>query len=147
IKMQHVPYLGGAPAITATVAGETEITAISPLASLPQIEGGNLRALAAGSLTRDAQFPDLPTVAESGYPGFEAIQWVGLLTTAGTPPAIIEHLNAEVNRAIGDPDMVGKLAALGVAPAGGTPAEFGALIATEIRTWTETARAAGIKAE
>src|SRR5207253_61752 len=129
IKMQHVPYLGGAPAITATVAGETEITAISPLASLPQIEGGNLRALAAGSLARDPQFPDLPTVAESGFPGFEAIQWVGLLTTAGTPEEIVARLNAEVNRAIRDPDMVAKLAALGVAAGGGSPAGVGAVVA------------------
>src|SRR5262249_30656974 len=99
IKMQHVPYRGGAPAITATVAGETELTVISPLASLPQIGAGNRRGLAAGSLARAPQFPDLPTVAESGYPGFEAIQWVGLLTTAGTPKPVVERINAEVNRA------------------------------------------------
>jgi tripartite-type tricarboxylate transporter receptor subunit TctC len=147
IRMQHIPYRGGAPAIQATVAGETQFAVISPLASLPHIQAGSLRAVAAGSLARDPQFPDLPTVAESGFPSFEAIQWVGLLTTAGTPPAIIERLNAEVNRAMRDPDMVARLAALGVAPAGGTPAEFGSLIATEIRTWTETARAAGIKAD
>jgi tripartite-type tricarboxylate transporter receptor subunit TctC len=85
IKMQHIPYRGGAPAMTAMVAGETQFTAISTLLSLPQIQTGALRAIATGSLSRDAQLPDLPTVAEQGFPGFEAIQWIGLLTTASTP--------------------------------------------------------------
>jgi tripartite-type tricarboxylate transporter receptor subunit TctC len=147
ITMQHIPYRGGAPAIQSTVAGETEFAVISPLASLPHIQAGTLRAIAAGSLTRDPQFPDLPTIAESGFPDFEAIQWVGLLTTAGTPREIVERLNAEVNRAIRDPELIAKLATLGVASAGGTPAEFGALIATEVRNWTEVARAANVKAE
>jgi tripartite-type tricarboxylate transporter receptor subunit TctC len=147
ITMQHIPYRGGAPAIMATVAGETGFVVISPLASLPHIQSGALRALAAGSLVRDPQFPGLPTVAESGFADFEAIQWVGLLTAAGTPKDIVDRLNAEVNRAIRDPDMIAKLAAQGVSPAGGTPAEFQTLIATEIRNWTETARAANIKAE
>jgi len=147
IKLQHVPYRGGAPAITATVAGETELTVISPLASLPQIEAGNLRAIAAGSLTRDAQFPNLPTVAESGFPGFEAIQWVGLLTTAGTPKPIIERINAEVNRALRDPDLIAKFAAQGISPAGGGAQEFQTTIANEIAKWTEVARTANIKAD
>ena len=147
IKLQHIPYRGGAPAILATVAGETEFTVISPLASLPHIQSGALRAIAAGSLARDPQFADLPTVAESGFPGFEAIQWVGLLTTAGTPKEIVERLNGVVNRAIRDDDMIAKLAAQGVSPAGGTPEDFHKLIATEIRNWTEIARAANIKAE
>ena len=85
------------------VAGDTHFTAISTLLSLPQIQAGALRAIATGNLTREPQFPDLPTVAEQGYPGFEAIQWIGLLTTAGTPKAIIERINAEVNRALRDP--------------------------------------------
>src|SRR5437870_13626062 len=131
----------------AMVAGDTEFTVISPLASLPHIGSGALRALAAGSLARDPQFPDLPTVAESGFPGFEAIQWVGLLTSAGTPKEIVERLNREVNRAIGEPDTIAKLAAQGVSPAGGTPEQFQRVIATEIRNWTEAARAANIKAE
>jgi len=147
IRMQHVPYRGGAPAILSVVQGDTQFAVISPLASLPHIQSGALRAIAAGSLTRDPQLPDLPTVAQSGYPDFEAIQWVGLLTTAGTPREIVERLNAEVNRAIRDPDMVAKLAAQGISPAGGTPAEFQSVIAREIRNWTEVARSANIKAE
>jgi tripartite-type tricarboxylate transporter receptor subunit TctC len=147
IKMQQIPYRGGAPAITATVAGETQFTIISPQASLPHIAAGTLRALAAGSLTRDPQFPDIPTVAEQGFPGFEAIQWVGLLTAAGTPKPIVERLNREVNIAIRDSDLIAKLANQGMSPAGGTPEEFHKTISTEIHNWTEVAHAANITAE
>ena len=147
IKLQHIPYRGGAPAMTAMVAGDTQFTAISTLLSLPHIQNAALRAIASGSLTRDPQLPDLPTVAEQGFPGFEAIQWIGLLTTAGTPTEIIERLNAEVNRALRDPDLIAKFAQQGISPAGGTPAEFQRTIAADLKNWTETARAANIKAE
>jgi tripartite-type tricarboxylate transporter receptor subunit TctC len=147
IKLQHIPYRGGAPAMTAMVAGDTHFTAISTLLSLPQIQSAALRAIASGSLTRDPQLPDLPTVAEQGFPGFEAIQWIGLLTTAGTPSEIIERLNAEVNRALRDPDLIAKFAQQGISPAGGTPADFQRTIAADLKNWTETARAANIKAE
>ena len=147
IKLQHIPYRGGAPAMTAMVAGDTQFTAISTLLSLPQIQSAALRAIASGSLTRDPQLPDLPTVAEQGFPGFEAIQWIGLLTTAGTPTEIIERLNAEVNRALRDPDLIAKFAQQGISPAGGTPADFQRTIAADLKNWTETARAANIKAE
>jgi tripartite-type tricarboxylate transporter receptor subunit TctC len=147
IKLQHIPYRGGAPAMTAMVAGDTQFTAISTLLSLPQIQAGALRAIANGSLTREAQLPELPTVAEQGFPGFEAIQWIGLLTTAGTPKEIVERINAEVNRALREPDLIAKFAQQGIVPAGGTPAEFQRTIATDIKNWTETARAANIKAE
>lgn len=147
IKMQHIPYRGGAPAIQAVVAGDTEFTVISPLVSLPQIKAGYLRVLAAGSLVRDPQLPDVPTVAESGFPGFEAIQWVGLLTTAGTPKDVVDRLNAEVNKALKDSDLIAKLAQQGMLPAGGTSAQFQALIATEIVNWKAAALAAAIKPE
>jgi tripartite-type tricarboxylate transporter receptor subunit TctC len=147
IKLQHIPYRGGAPAMTAMVAGDTHFTAISTLLSLPQLQAGALRAIATGSLTREAQLPELPTVAEQGYPGFEAIQWIGLLTTAGTPNEIVERINAAINRALQDPDLTAKFAQHGLAPAGGTVADFQRTIATDIRNWTETARAANIKAE
>ena len=147
IKLQHIPYRGGAPAMTAMVAGDTQFTAISTLLSLPQIQSAALRAIASGSLARDPQLPDLPTVAEQGFPGFEAIQWIGLLTTAGTPTEIIERLNAEVNRALRDPDLIAKFAQQGISPAGGTPADFQRTIAADLKNWTETARAANIRAE
>jgi tripartite-type tricarboxylate transporter receptor subunit TctC len=147
IKLQHIPYRGGNPAMQAMVAGDTQFTAISTLLSLPQIQAGALRAIANGNLTREPQLPDLPTVAEQGYPGFEAIQWIGLLTTAGTPAGIIERLNAEVGRALRDPDLIAKFAQQGLVPAGGTSADFARTISADIKTWTETARAANIKAE
>jgi tripartite-type tricarboxylate transporter receptor subunit TctC len=147
IKLQHIPYRGGAPAMTAMVAGDTQFTAISTLLSLPQIEAGALRAIANGSLSRDPQLPDLPTIAEQGFPGFAAIQWIGLLTTAGTPADVIERINAEVNRALRDPDLIAKFAQQGLSPAGGTPADFQRTIANDLKNWTETARAANITAD
>jgi tripartite-type tricarboxylate transporter receptor subunit TctC len=147
IKLQHIPYRGGAPAVQSVVAGQTEFTVLSPLVSLPQIAAGNLRALAVGSLARYPQLPDVPTVAESGFPDFEAIQWVGLLTTAGTPKDVVDRLNTEVSKALKDPGLIAKLAQEGMLPGGGTAAQFRSVIATEIKNWKDTARAANIKPE
>jgi tripartite-type tricarboxylate transporter receptor subunit TctC len=147
IKMQHIPYRGGAPAALAVSAGEVQLVLLSPLGILPQVDSGLVRALATGGLTRDPKLPDLPTAAESGFPGFEAVQWLGLLATGGTPKDIVRKLNDAVNRALREPDLAAKLAAQGTTPAGGTPDEFRALIASEIRNWKETAQRAGIKAE
>jgi len=147
IQLQHIPYRGGAPAIAAMLADDAQLTVISTLLSLPQIQAGSLRAIATGGLTREAQLPDVATVAEQGFPGFEAVQWVGLLATGGTPPAIVARLNAELNRALKDADLVAKLAAQGQSPGGGSAADFATLIGTEIRNWTEVARTANIKAE
>jgi tripartite-type tricarboxylate transporter receptor subunit TctC len=147
IKLQHIPYRGGAPAVQAMLVGDTHFTAISTLLSLPHIRSGALRAIATGGLARDVQLPDLPTVAEQGFPGFEAIQWIGLLTTAGTPRPIVERINAAVSRALRDPELVARLAQQGLTPGGGTSADFGRTISIDIRNWTDTARAADIKAE
>jgi tripartite-type tricarboxylate transporter receptor subunit TctC len=147
IKLQHIPYRGGAPTVMALVSGEAQFTVISPLVSMPQISAGALRALAAGSLARDPQLPDLPTVAEQGFPGFEAIQWVGMLTTAGTPRPVIDRLNTEVNKALREGDVIDKLARQGIAPAGGSADDFQRTIASEISRWKDVARAANIKAE
>jgi tripartite-type tricarboxylate transporter receptor subunit TctC len=147
LDMQHIPYKGGAPAVLGTVAGETQMTMMSPLASLPQIQAGMLRPLAVTSLVRDRNFPDLPSIAESGFPGFEGVAWAGLFTTAGTPKETIERLNAEVNRIIRDPQIASKLEEQGMTPAGGSAAEFGAFMSREIRRWTDAAKAAKIKTE
>jgi len=147
IKMQHIPYRGGNPAMTAMVAGDTQFTAMSTLLSLPHLQSGNLRAIANGNLTREPQLPDLPTIAEQGFPDFEAIQWIGLLTAAGTPKAVVDRLNAEINRALRDPDLIAKFAQQGLVPAGGTPDDFARTIAADLKNWSETARAANIKAD
>jgi tripartite-type tricarboxylate transporter receptor subunit TctC len=146
IKMQHVPYRGGAPAALAVATGEVQLVLLSPLGILPQIEAGTVRPLATGALTRDPKFPDLPTAVESGFPGFEAVQWLGLLTTAGTPADIVARINLEVNRALRDPDLVAKLAMQGTTAAGGTADEFKTLILDEVSNWKDIAQKANIKA-
>ena len=144
IEMQHIAYRGGAPAVLGTVSGESEITLMSPIASLSQIKAGTLRAIAVGSLERDPQLPDVPTFAQSGFPGFEAVAWAGLFTTAGTPQPIIARLNTEVNRIIRDPQMIARFREQGITPAGGTPEQFRAYVASEIRRWREAAAVAKI---
>jgi len=147
IEMQHIPYRGGGPAVLGTVAGEVQLTLMSSIASLAQINARTLRPLATGSLARDPHFPDLPTVSESGFPGFEAVAWVGLFTTAGTPAEIVSRLNAEVNRVIRLPDVAAKFDEQGMTPVGGSPAEFGAFISSELRRWKEAARVANVSVE
>jgi len=147
IEMQHIPYRGGAPAVLGTVTGEVQLTLMSPIASLAQINAGTLRPLASGSAERDPHFPDLPSVSESGFPGFEAVAWVGLFTTAGVPAEIVTRLNAEVNRIIRQPGIAAKFDEQGMTPAGGTPTEFGAFISRELARWKDAAKAANVNAE
>jgi len=147
IEMQHIPYRGGAPAVLGTVTGEVQLTLMSPIASLAQINAGTLRPLASGSAERDPHFPDLPSVSESGFPGFEAVAWVGLFTTAGVPAEIVTRLNAEVNRIIRQPGIAAKFDEQGMTPAGGTPTEFGAFISRELARWKDAAKAANVSAE
>ena len=144
IQMQHIPYRGGAPAVLGTVTGDAQLTVMSPMASMPQIQAGALRPIAIGSLQRDPNFPDLPTVAEQGFPGFEAVAWCGLYTTAGTPKEVIGRLNAAVNRIIRDPHVASKLEEQNLTPTGGSPEEFGTFVSAEIRRWREAAKAAKI---
>ena len=146
IKMQHIPYKGGAPAALAVATNEVQFVMLSPLGILNFVEAGKVRSLATGSLQRDPTLPHLPTAAESGFPGFEAVQWLGLLTTRGTPREIVAKINTAVNNALKDPELIAKLAAQGTTAAGGTPDEFKSLISTEIRNWKQTAAKAGIKA-
>jgi tripartite-type tricarboxylate transporter receptor subunit TctC len=147
VRIQHVPYRGGAPAILSTVSGETQFSVMSSLISAAHIRAGKLRALAVGSLTRDPKFPDVPTVVESGYPGIEAVTWVGMFAPAGTPRAIIDRLNAEINRIIREPDIKAKLDQQGMVGGGGTPEDLAALVSAEIKRWTAVARANNISLE
>jgi tripartite-type tricarboxylate transporter receptor subunit TctC len=147
ISLQHVPYRGGGPAMVSLIAGEIEFAVLSPVVALPHIQSGAIRALATGGRERDTQFPQVPTVAESGYPGFEAVQWVGLLATGGTPKPVIDRLNAEVNRALADPTFAERFVKVGTSAAGGSSEDFETQILREYHDWVEVARAAGIKAE
>jgi tripartite-type tricarboxylate transporter receptor subunit TctC len=145
IKLQHIPYRGGAPATQAMLSGETHFTMLAPNVIFPHIEDGKIRAIATGDRKRHPRLPNVSTTEEQGFKGLEAIQWVGVLTTAGTPRPVIDRLNKEINRIIRLPDVVAVLNKQGVAPTGGTPEEFQTLITREINQWRDIAREANVK--
>jgi tripartite-type tricarboxylate transporter receptor subunit TctC len=147
IDIVHIPFNGSPPAVTATIQNETQMifAVMQPLQ--PQIQAGKLRALAVTSAKRFPLLPDLPTIAESGYPGFEALAWNGVLVPAATPKAIVQRLNTDINAVLKDPDVVQKMNASGFALVGGTPEEFGALIKGESDKWAPVIRKAGVKIE
>jgi len=147
MKMQHVPYRGGAPAVLAVVTGDAQFSALSGQVSLPQIHAGAIRALAVGGVQRHPALPDAPTVAESGYPGFEAVQWVGMLAPPGTPKPIVARLHAVLTQALKNPDVATRFTSQGMTPVVSTPQEFQATIETEVKQWREVAEAAKIKPE
>jgi tripartite-type tricarboxylate transporter receptor subunit TctC len=140
VEATHIPYRGGAPATLATISGETQFTVMSSLLATPQVEARKLRALAIGSLQRDPHFPDVPTMSEAGYPGVEAVTWVGLFAPAGTPREIVARLNQEIDRIIHEPDTAAKLDKQGIVVAGGPPEVLGRLVDEEIKRWTDVAR-------
>lgn len=145
IKLQHIPYRGGAPAVQAMLSGETHFTMLAPNVIFPHIEAGKIRAIATGDRKRHPRAPNVSTTAEQGFKDLDAIQWVGVLTTGGTPKPVIDRLNAEINRIIQLPDVLAVLAKQGVSPTGGTPEEFQALISREIKQWRDVVREASIK--
>ena len=145
IDIVHVPFNGSPPAVTSTVQGETQLifAVMQPLQ--PQIQAGKLRALAVTSARRFPLLPDLPTIAESGYPTFDALAWNGVLVPSGTPKPVIARLNAEINAILKQPDVVAKMNAAGFDLVGGTPEEFGALIKAESDKWAPVIKSANIK--
>ncbi|QJR09831.1 hypothetical protein DSM104443_00881 [Usitatibacter rugosus] len=145
IKMAHVPYKGAGPAVADLLGGSVDCFFGNTQAVGGLVTGGKLRPIATTSPKRLSNFPDVPTVAELGYPGFEAATWSGLVAPAGTPKAIIDKLNAEANRALGNPEMKAKLAEDGSTPLGGTAKDFAEFIKTENVKWGTAVREAGIK--
>jgi tripartite-type tricarboxylate transporter receptor subunit TctC len=147
IDIVHIPFNGSPPAVTATIQNETQMifAVMQPLQ--PQIQAGKLRALAVTSAKRFPLLPDLPTIAESGYPGFEALAWNGVLVPAGTPKAVVQRLNAEINAVLKDPDVLQKMNALGFELVGGTPEELSILIKGESEKWVPVIKKAGVKIE
>jgi tripartite-type tricarboxylate transporter receptor subunit TctC len=146
IKMTEVPYRGGAPAALSLIKGETQFAVLSTQLSVPQIKAGKIRAIASGGKTRSSHFPDLQTLSEAGFPGMEALQWVGMLAPAGTPANIVAKLNKALNETLAMPEVEKKLGATGMTAAQSTPQEFQALLASEVKQWREVGQAAGIKA-
>lgn len=135
IEAVHVPYSGSPPAGTSLAAGETQALFTVAPALLPLIQGGRVRLIAATSLARTETMPDLPTVAESGYPGFEALAWNGVFAPAGTPQATVDKINADVNAVLKDAIVREAFARQGLIAGGGSSAEFKSFIDKEGRTW------------
>jgi tripartite-type tricarboxylate transporter receptor subunit TctC len=147
LDLVHVPYGGSGPVITSVVAGNTPIGFAALSAGVPQILDGKLRALAVMSRRRSQALPDLPTIAEAGYPELDGDAWVGVLVPAGTPQDIIALLHQEIVKILERPDMKERLATLGLEPVGNSPEEFTAQMKIEMEKWAKVIRAARIKAE
>ncbi|MBM3345228.1 MAG: tripartite tricarboxylate transporter substrate binding protein [Betaproteobacteria bacterium] len=147
ISTAHIPYKGGAPGMASTVAGETAITWVSTAQGLPLIGAGKLRALAVSTGKRVPSLPDVPTLRESGVPGFVLDVWFGYWAPAATPRPIVDRLNTEMNRIAKSPEMQGRLEKLGVLPLTGSPEDAAAIQKAEIDQWTELFKHVKISAE
>ena len=143
VQMTHVPYKGSAPALTDLIGGQVQLMFDNLPSSLQFIKAGKLRALAVTSLARSSTLPELPTLAESGLPGFEASSWFGVLAPAGTPNDIVKKLNGEIAAWLASPDAKEKLAAQGAIAAGGTPDTFVTHIAAESAKWAKVVKVSG----
>ena len=146
-SLLHIPYRGTAPAVTDLVGGQTQVLFTGAPAVISQIKNGQLRALAVSSPKRMDALPDLPTVAESGYPGFEADQWYGVVAPAGTPADVIAKLNTQINQALNSTELKNRLNAEGAIATPDTPANFGKLITAEIARWKPVISGGRVKAD
>ena len=147
VRMVHVPYKGIAPALTDLLSGEVQLMFGTVVALVPHIQAGKLRALAVTSRKRSALLPEVPSLAESGLPDYEAGSWYGVMAPAGTPREIVERLHGAIARALKQPDVAQRLAAEGAIVIGSTPAEFGAHIKAELARVGNVVRGAGIRIE
>ena len=147
VNVVHVPYKGGGPAMADLVGGQISGSFASMPSSIPFVRAGKLRALAVTAPKRSPAEPQIPTISEAGIPGFAVLDWQGLFTTAKTPPAIVNKLNAEVVRILALPDVVEKLAVTGVEIQTSTPKAWGDFVKSEIAKWGKVVKEAGIKVE
>jgi tripartite-type tricarboxylate transporter receptor subunit TctC len=147
LDITHVPYAGAGPAVNAVVAGQVPVgsTALPP--AMVMVKAGKLRAIALTSLKRVAAAPEVATVAESGFPGYEDYTWIGFWAPAGTPRAIVDKLHADINRALHAPDTKERLDVLGFDPVANTPDQFAAYVREEVAKWAVVVKAAGAKAD
>jgi tripartite-type tricarboxylate transporter receptor subunit TctC len=145
LDVAHIPFNGGGPAVASAVAGHTPIVFSQPPQVVPYVENGTLRALAVMSEGRSRALPDVPTMAEAGYPELEVVQWIGVLVPAGTPNDIVALLNREIGKIVALSEMKGHLVSLGFEPSSSTPEEFKARMKVEIQTWASVISGSTIK--
>jgi tripartite-type tricarboxylate transporter receptor subunit TctC len=145
ITMTHVPYKGTAPALIAIMSGEVQVLFGGALPTVPHVKNGKLRALAVAGDRRTKALPDVPTIAESGYPGYEANSWNGIVAPAGTPPAVVNMLNAAMVKVLQLPDVRDSLAADGAEAVYNTPREFAQYLGACHAKWGKVIRSAGLK--
>lgn len=147
IDLTHVPYKGTGPALTAAISGEIQMQLIGMSAVVPHLKSGRLKLLAVSGAKRSPAAPDIPTVIESGVPGYVFDVWYGMLLPGRTPQPIVNKLNAEINRALKSPAVAQRFAGAGLDPTGNTPAEFSKLVREEIAKWRKVVAAANIKVD
>jgi len=147
VNIAHIPYKGTGPALIDAMAGQVHMLFGNVLSSMTHVKSGKLRALAVTTAKRSMVLPDLPTVSESGVPGYQNSTWFGLLAPAGTPAAVLSKLNAELVKTTQSPDIVERLAPDGGEPVGSTPEQFGRHLALEIARWRKVVKDAGMKVE
>jgi len=147
IKLDHVQYKGAGQAVLSLLAGEVPVMFTTPPTAMPYLKAGRLRPLGVTTTTRIEALPDVPAISEAGVPGYESVQWFGMLVPAGTPRPIIDRLHQELTRALRAPDMKERLNSLGLDGVGSTPEEFAAYIRSETEKWAKVIKAMGIKAE
>ncbi len=147
IKLTHVPYKGVQQSVPDLISGQVAILFDNIMTAQPHIKAGKVKALGISSPKRSPLVPDVPTVAEQGLPGFESVTWFGLLGPAGTPRAVVERVNAEMNKALQSPEVLARFAQLGFEPAGGSAADFAATIQRDARKWSKVIKDAGVKPE
>ena len=147
IQMLHIPYKGSAPAVTDLLGGQVESMFDNAPSALPHIQAGKLRAIAVTSAQRSPSIPDVPTLAESGYPNFDVQSWFAFVAPAGTPKIIVEKLNAALNKALLAPDVRQRLQELAATPEPGSPEKMRDFQISEVKRWREVVKASGAKAE
>jgi tripartite-type tricarboxylate transporter receptor subunit TctC len=147
VDMLHVPYKGAAPALVDVMSGQVQVVLLSAPGLVPHVRAGRLRALAVTNAKRSALLPDLPTIAESGLPGFEAEGWHGIFVPSGTPAAVVTALNAALLKALANEEVRKRLMQGGAEPVGLPSAEFAAKFRAEVERWARVVKAAGIKAD
>ena len=146
-RITHVPYKGSAPAVTDMLAGQVQVMFDNTPNVLPQVRAGKLKALAVSSKTRSGQAPEVPTLDESGVPGYDVNVWFGVLTVAGTPREIVQRLNTDVVRILTSAEVKERFAKIGVDVVAGTPEQFGQFLKSEVARWAKVVHDAGIKAD